>query len=184
MSDKIKPTSYSRYPLKNVITYNLVTILHYIFGFAGILYALNFSNTAQIAAVFYVSFAFVQMYVLMPIMVCPNCVYTKKPGMFCVTGLNIIARKLPVEGDINNFADRGKGILCHNNLYLAAKIIPLVIMLPFVFINYSPTLLGIFLIVLALLLLRIFYLFKKLACAACLAKNICPNAQSMGLSEG
>jgi hypothetical protein len=174
---------YQRYPLKSVAIYNLVTVLHYVLGFVGILIAFDSSSIGKIIATAYISFAFLQMYVLMPMIVCPNCVYTKKLNMFCISGLNIIARKYFPNGDISNFGNRGKGILCHNNLYLSAKVLPLLIILPFLFINFSFTLLIIFFLVLGLMLFRVFYIFQKIACNRCLAKNICPNAKSMGLSD-
>jgi hypothetical protein len=34
-----------------------------------------------------------------------------------------------------------------------------------------------------LLVFRIFVIFPQIACVHCRAKNICPNAQSMGLSS-
>jgi len=176
-------TVYNRYPLISVAIYNFVTVLHYVLGFIGILFAFNFSGSGKIISTVYISFAFLQMYVLMPVMVCPNCVYTKKPNMLCISGLNILARKIFTDGDISKFGNRGKGILCHNNLYLAAKVLPLLVILPFLFINFSFTLLIIFLLVMGLLLFRVFYIFRKIACNRCLAKNICPNAKSMGLSE-
>jgi len=174
---------YHRYPKGSVFMYNFVTVLHYALGFAGILFAFNFSLVGEIISIFYVSFAFLQMYILMPILVCPNCVYTKKPNMLCISGLNILARKVFPDGDINNFGNRGKGILCHNNLYLSAKVLPLLIILPFLLINFSITLLILFLLIMGLMLFRVFYIFQKIACNHCLAKNICPNAKSMGLNE-
>ena len=44
-------------------------------------------------------------------------------------------------------------------------------------------LLGIFLAVVGLLVLRMFAIFPQIACVHCRAKNICPNAQAMGLSN-
>lgn len=176
-------TVYQRYPIKNIIIYNFVTAAHYLLGFVGILIAFDFSVAGKIAAIIYISFAFIQMYVLMPIMVCNNCIYTRKPDMLCISGLNYFSRKMFSNGDISKFENRGRGVLCHNNLYLSAKVLPLLIILPFLFLNFSTTLLILFLMILGLLLFRAFYIFKKIACNHCLAKNICPNAKSMGLSE-
>lgn len=144
---------------------------------------MNFSTAAIFIAAVYFCFAFIQMYIVMPLLVCPNCVYTRKADMLCISGLNIISRKIKSDGSIKLFESRSKGILCPNNLYLAAKVIPLIIIVPFLFINFSFFLLSLFLIILGLLLLRIFYIFTKIACVHCLAKNICPNAKSMGLSK-
>ncbi len=66
---------------------------------------------------------------------------------------------------------------------MAAKIFPIVAMLPGLILNFSMALLVIFLAVVGLMLFRVFLLFPKIACVHCRAKNICPNAQSMGLSK-
>jgi len=182
-NNEMENTIYHRYPIKSVAIYNIVTVCHYVLGFLGILFAFNYSISGKIISIVYIGFAFIQMYVLMPIMVCPNCAYTNKPNMLCISGLNILTRKMFSHGDISKFEDRGKGILCHNNLYLSAKVLPLLIILPFLFLNFSFTLLILFLLILGLMLFRVFYIFQKIACNHCLAKNICPNAKSMGLSE-
>lgn len=182
MNTKSEHITYLRYPLTSIAIYNFVTLLHYVLGFVGILYALNSSLIGKVVATIYISFAFIQMYILMPLMVCPNCVYTKKSNMLCISGFNILVRKMVPDGDIHKFGNRSKGILCHNNLYLSAKVLPLIIIFPFLFLNFSITLLTIFFIILGLLLFRIFYIFKKIACNHCIAKNICPNAKSMGIS--
>jgi hypothetical protein len=36
--------------------------------------------------------------------------------------------------------------------------------------------------VLGLMLFRVFYVFRKVACVHCMAKRRCPNAKSMGLA--
>ena len=66
---------YAHYPLANVAIYNGVTLTHYGFGAAGII--LGYSRwpaLAWVAGLVYLAFAFGQMYVLMPLMVCPSCV--------------------------------------------------------------------------------------------------------------
>jgi hypothetical protein len=131
----------------------------------------------------YLAFAFSQMYILMPLFVCPNCVYYQLKDGLCNSGLNVIARQLAPAGSINNFAKRGEGLWCHNNLYLAAKIFPILAMLPGLILNFSMPLLAIFLVVVGLLLFRIFVIFPRVACGHCRAKNICPNAKAMGLSS-
>jgi hypothetical protein len=87
------------------------------------------------------------------------------------------------EGNIKDFPKRGQGLFCHNNLYMAAKLIPILAMIPALFLNFSFVLLTIFLTVVGLLLFRIFVIFPKIACVHCRAKNICPNAKAMGLSK-
>jgi hypothetical protein len=181
MASQTKAVPYTRYPFSNIVIYNGVTVLHYLFGGIGIILGYNLSWFAYLLGSLYVAFAFVQMYVLMPLMVCPNCVYYRLQNSLCVTGLNVISKKIAREGDIKDFPKRGEGLFCHNNLYTAAKVIPIIAMIPALILNFSFLLLAIFLTVVGLLLLRIFVVFPKIACVHCRAMNICPNAESMGL---
>lgn len=179
----IKDSGYTRYPLSSLLIYNGATAFHYLLGGFGIMLGYNYSLPAFLLGVIYIVFALVQMYILMPFMVCPNCVYYNLKDSLCISGLNIVAKKVARAGTTKNFANRGAGLLCHNNLYMAAKIFPLLAMLPGLILNFSPELLVIFLAVVGLLLLRVFFIFPKVACVHCLSKNICPNAKSMGLSD-
>jgi hypothetical protein len=54
-------------------------------------------------------------------------------------------------------------------------------MIPALILNFSLVLLTILLAVVGLLLYRFFVIFPKIACVHCSAKNLCPNAQAMGL---
>ena len=87
------------------------------------------------------------------------------------------------EGDLRDFSKRAKGLLSHNNLYMAALFIPIIAMIPALILAFSPTVLGMLLTVLALLLFRFFVVFPKTACIHCAAKYKCPNAQAMGLAN-
>jgi hypothetical protein len=178
-----KVSAYTRYPLSSLLIYNGATALHYLLGGIGIMLGYNFSWGAYLLGFLYLTFAFVQMYVLMPLMVCPNCVYYKWDDSRCISGMNLVSRRVAGEGDVKDFAQRGEGLLCHNNLYMAAKILPIVAMIPALILNFSSLLLGIFLAVVGLLVFRIFVIFPKIACVHCRAKNMCPNAEAMGLSD-
>jgi hypothetical protein len=175
--------AYTRYPITSLLIYNGVTAVHYLLGGLGIMLGYRFSWAAYLLGLLYLAFAFVQMYVLMPLLVCPNCVYYKLKDSLCISGMNLIARKVARPGDVKDFAGRGQGLLCHNNLYMAAKIIPIAAMIPALILNFSAVLLGIFVAVVGLLVFRIFVIFPKIACVHCRAKNMCPNAASMGLSD-
>jgi hypothetical protein len=174
---------YTSYPLSSLLIYNGVTALHYVLGGIGIVLGYSLSWAAYLLGSLYLAFAFVQMYVLMPLMVCPNCVYYKWDDSRCISGLNLVSKKVAREGDVKDFAKRGEGLLCHNNLYMAAKIFPIVAMIPALIFNFSPALLAIFLAVIGLLVFRMFVVFPKIACVHCRAKNICPNAEAMGLND-
>lgn len=182
-SSSVKVNGYTYYPISSLLIYNGVTLAHYLLGGFGIILGYRFSWLAYLLGSLYLAFAFIQMYVLMPLLVCPNCVYYKLKDSLCISGLNVVSKKVARSGNINNFAQRSEGLLCHNNLYLAAKIFPILAMLPGLFLNFSVSLLVIFLVVVGLLLFRIFVIFPKVACVYCRAKNICPNARAMGLSR-
>ncbi len=133
---KTSLTLYARYPLKNVAIYSGVTILHFLLGGAGIM--LGYAAwPGYVAGSIYLVFAFTQMYILMPIRVCPNCLYYKLDDSMCVSGLNLISRRFAKEGNVNNFSNRAKGILCPNNLYIAGFTIPIIALIPALVINFS-----------------------------------------------
>jgi len=180
-NEKVKV--FARYPISSVFIYNITTIFHYLLGGLGIIFGYNFLRIGYPAGIVYIVFAFVQMYVLMPLLVCPHCVYFRMDKGLCVSGMNIFSRKITGPGNLEDFPNRAKGILSHNKLYMAAKIFPILAMIPALIINFSFVLLVVFLAVLGLMVFRIFVLFPKVACIHCAAKKNCPNAQSMGLSD-
>jgi len=174
---------YTRYPLSSLLIYNGATALHYVLGGIGIMLGYSFSWAAYLLGGVYLAFALAQMYVLMPLSVCPNCVYYRLKDSRCISGLNLVSKRVARQGSVKNFARRGEGLLCHNNLYMAAKVFPIVALIPALILNFSLLLLGIFLALVGLLVFRIFVIFPQIACVHCRAKNMCPNAQSMGLSK-
>ena len=174
---------YKRYPLTSVLNYNGTTVLHYLLGCYGIILGYGFSIPAYVLGFVYLGFAVVQMYLLMPLMVCPNCAYYRMEHSRCISAMNLLAKRISSPGDAKDFAKRGEGLLCHNNLYMAALISPIVIMLPAVIVNFSVLLLAVFLGTIGLFLYRIFIIFPKVACVHCYAKQHCPNAISMGLNK-
>lgn len=178
---KASLTMYTRYPLSSVVTYNGVTVLHFLLGGTGLI--LGYASwTGYLLGSIYLIFAFTEMYILMPLKVCPNCPYYKLDNSLCISGLNVTSKRFAKEGNVKDFSNRTKGAFCPNNLYLASFIIPIVALIPAVIISFSYVLLGILLAMVGLLVFRFFVLFPKVACGHCRAKNICPNAKAMGLS--
>jgi len=175
---------YSRYPLSSIVIYNGITVLHYLLGGVGIILGYNFSWSAYLLGSAYLIFAFIQMYLIMPLTVCPNCVYYRLQNSLCISGLNVISKKIARAGEIKDFPKRGEGLFCHNNLYMAAKIIPIIVMIPALILNFSILLLTFFLSVVGLMLFRVFVVFPKIACIHCRAMNVCPNAKAMGINKG
>jgi hypothetical protein len=171
---------YTRYPASSILTYNGLTVAHYVLGGIGIMLGYD-ALIGYVLGALYLVFAFGEMYVLMPLKVCPNCVYYKLEGSLCVSGMNVVSRRIASEGDVKRFADRASGLLCPNNLYIAALVVPILALVPALILDFAAPVLAILLVLVALLLLRFFVVFPRVACVHCRAKNICPNAQAMGL---
>jgi len=177
-----KAKLYTRYPLSSVLIYNGSTILHFLLGGIGIALGYSFSSWAGYTfGVLYLVFSFVEMYVIMPLTVCPNCVYYRAKDSLCISGLNVLSKKIAREGDPKDFPRRAEGLFCHNNLYLASLIVPILAIIPALIVNFSGVLLLIFLAVAGLLGFRFFVIFPKIACLHCSAKYKCPQAEAMGV---
>ena len=173
---------YIRYPLSSVLIYNGSTILHFLLGGIGIALGYNFSLWAGYTfGILYLILSCMEMYVLMPLTVCPTCVYYRAKDSLCISGLNTLSKKIAKEGNPKEFSKRAQGVFCPNNLYLASLILPILGMLPALFLNFSAALLLIFLGVVGLLLFRFFVIFPKIACLHCSAKHRCPQAAAMGV---
>ena len=186
MSSKTKPKAklHTRYPLSSILVYNGSTVAHYLLGGIGIIIGYNFSSWAgYFFGVLYLVFAFVEMYVIMPLTICPNCVYYKLEDALCISALNVVSKRIAGEGNLENFPKRAEGVFCFNNMYISALIIPIIAIIPALLLNYSAPLLIIFLALLALLVFRFFIIFAKIACLHCRAKFKCPQAGQMGVRE-
>ncbi len=181
---RAKAKLHTRYPLSSLLIYNGATILHFLLGGIGIILGYNFSSWAgYLFGSLYLAFSFVEMYVMMPLTVCPNCVYYRMENSLCISGLNVISKKIAKEGDPKDFPKRAKGLFCNNNLYMAALIVPIIAMIPALILNFSFLLLTIFLAVVGLLLFRFFVTFSRIACVHCYAKYKCPQAEAMGVRD-
>jgi hypothetical protein len=119
----------------------------------------------------------------MPLRVCPNCAYYRLENGRCITAFNLLSRRIAAPGRPVDFRKRAKGPICHNNLYLAALLAPLPLMIVGLALNFSVTLVVILLVVAALLAFRFFVVFPKFACVHCYAKHKCPNAEQMKLNK-
>jgi len=172
---------YTRYPTSSILIYNGTTVVHFLLGGIGIILGYN-SLIGYILGSLYLALSFAEMYVHMPLKVCPNCVYYKLDNSICISGLNVVSRKIAKEGNVNDFPSRAKGLFCSNNLYIASLVIPIIAIIPALILNFSFLVLTTLLIVVGLLLFRFFVIFTKIACIHCRAKNVCPQARSMGLS--
>ena len=176
-----KAKLHTRYPVSSILVYNGSTVLHFLLGGVGIMVGYNFSSVSMIFAYLYLAFSFLEMYVFMPLKVCPCCVYFRLERSLCISGLNVVAKMITREGKPEDFSNRAKGLLSANNLYLAALVIPIIGVIPALFINFSFLLLVIFIVLVGLLLFRFFVIFPKIACLHCRAKFKCPQAEAMGV---
>jgi hypothetical protein len=177
-----KAKLYTRYPISSVVIYNGSTIIHFLLGGFGIALGYSFSSWAGYTfGSIYLVFSFVEMYAIMPLSVCPHCIYYRLKDSLCISGMNILSRKIAREGDLKDFPNRAKGLFCPNNLYLVSLIVPILAMIPALIVNFSVVLLLIFLAGVSLLLFRFFFIFPKVACLYCISKYNCPQAEAMGV---
>jgi hypothetical protein len=175
---------YKRYPLTSILIYNGSTILHFLLGGMGIIWGYaRWSEWAYGAGILYLLFAFGEMYVLMPLVVCPRCVYYRLEDGVCISGLSVVSRKVARAGKGEDFGRRAQGIYSPNNLYMLSLVLPLLFIIPALVIHFSRVLLCIFAVLLGLLLFRFFVVFPQLACLHCQAKYKCPQAGKMGVRE-
>ena len=175
---------YTRYPVSTPWIYNLTTGFHFGLGSAGILIAYAFAGwIGTVLGTLYFVFAFGEMYVLMPLKVCPNCVYYALKDSVCVSGLNALSQRIARPGAVAAFGKRAQGILCPNNLYMASLLLPILAVIPGLVFDFSVLLLSILIALVALLVFRFFVLLPKLGCLHCRAKFVCPQAATMGVRE-
>jgi hypothetical protein len=182
MAEVDPPKVHKRYPSSSVLLYNATTDAHFLLGGLGIVMGYGWTGLAWLAGLAYMAVAFGQMYHMMPLAVCPNCVYYQMEDGTCVSGLNRVSRRIAGEGNLDDFPKRAGGPLSHNKFYMGSLVFPIIAILPSLVINFSVPLLLVWSAVLGLMLFRFFVVFKKVACVHCMAKRRCPNAKAMGLS--
>ncbi|MFX1503856.1 MAG: hypothetical protein ACFFDH_23040 [Promethearchaeota archaeon] len=178
---KPKAKLYKKYSFLRVFIYESSTILHYLIGGLGLIIGYTFLWLGYLIGLIYIIFAFLQMYILMPLTVCPNCVYYRMEGSRCVSGLNKISRKLAKEGKPEDFPKRAEGVFCYNNIYMVTLFFPIVASIPALIFNFSLLLVLTFLIIIGLLIFRFFVIFPKIACLHCNAKFTCPIGEKIGV---
>lgn len=182
MTEGEAQTLHKRFPTSSVLLYNGTTEAHFLLGGLALLIGYGWTWYAWALGLGYMAVAYGQMYVMMPLVVCPNCVYYRLEDGMCVSGLNRLSRRIAEEGDLEEFPKRAGGPLSHNKFYMGSLIFPIVAVLPALALDFSWLLLAMWATVLGLMLFRVFYVFRKVACVHCMAKHRCPNAKSMGLA--
>jgi hypothetical protein len=178
----MKTELFSKYPLSSVLIYNGTTIAHFVLGGIGIIFGYGHWIGYALGSL-YLIFSFIEMYVHMPLKVCCNCVYYKLESSLCISGLNLVSRKMAKEGGVKVFSNRAKGMFCPNHLYIISLAFPIIAIIPALVLNFSFFVLVILIVLVGLLLFRFFVIFPKIACVHCRAQKICPQSQSMGFGK-
>ena len=145
MSLSTKAKVYTRYPFSSILIYNGTTVLYFLLDNMGMILGYD-SWPGYLMASMYLVFSFVEMYVLMPLKVCPGCTYYRLDNSLCISGLNVVSRKVATEGNAKDFPRRAKGVFCPNNLYMAALAIPIIALIPALMLHFSFVLLGVLLV--------------------------------------
>jgi hypothetical protein len=173
---------HSRYPASSVVLYNGTTVVHFGLATAGLVVVFSrWPLVGWLLGGVYCVFAFAQMYLVMPLAVCPHCAYRTMSAARCVSGLNLLSGRFSRVRSPEEFGRRGEGALCHNNLYMAALVAPLALVLAGLLFNYSLAGLVVLLVLAGMMAFRYFILFKRIACPHCAARGRCPNAKAMGI---
>ncbi len=179
-----KSELYKRYPLSSILLYNGITIIHFLIGYWILLY-FNFilGKTSNVLALLYLLFSIIEMYLVMPLKVCNNCVYYRLENGLCVSGLNILSKRLAKKGNPSDFPKRAIGVFCPNNLYVFSLVFPILCGIFILVFKFSLFLFVLEIILFSLLVIRFFIIFPRLACIHCLSKFVCPQAGQMGVRD-
>jgi hypothetical protein len=168
--------AFRRYPLWRVLCLNGLTVLDYVVGCAAILLAYrSYPIVGLPVGLAYLVFAVVQLYVLMPLVVCPGCVYRTVVNGRCPSGLNLISARLcPPSPNALEFRERAHGALCQNSLCLWSLVLPVPLALPGVILSFSWLAVVLTATVAVLAVLRLSKVGRRAVCAHCLARRWCP----------
>ena len=174
------PRPFRRYPLWRVLGLNGLTVAHYLVGCGAILVAYrHYPLLGWPVGLAYLVFAVVQLYVLMPLVVCPGCVYRTMRGGRCASGLNLISARLcPPTPGAAGFEERAHGALCEHSLCLWAWVLPVPLALPGLALSFSWPALALTVAVAALAVLRLAVVARRAVCPRCLARRWCPVVRS------
>jgi hypothetical protein len=170
---------HKRFPAWHVLALNGLTVAQYSAGCAAVLLAYRrYPIVGLPLGLAYLVFAVVQFYVLMPLVVCPGCVYRAVRDGRCPTSLNLISARLcRPSATATAFRERTHGALCQSRLNLASWVAPLPLALPGLALFFSWTAATLTLVVVGLVVVRI-WVVRSAVCPHCLARRWCPNAEA------
>jgi hypothetical protein len=171
---------FRRYPLWRVVALNGLTVVHYLVGGGAILAAYrDYPIVGWPLGVAYLVFAMVQLYVLMPQVVCPGCVYRTIRDGRCPSGLNLISARLaPPAASAVEFGQRTHGALCQSSLCLWSWLLPVPLALPGLVVSFSWTAASLTAVVAALAVARLTIVARVAVCPHCLARRWCAEASA------
>jgi hypothetical protein len=154
--------------------------VHYVTGTAAILFAYwRFPFLGWPVALAYFAFAVVQLYVLMPLIVCPSCVYRTIEDGRCASGLNLLsARFCPPSTPPVGFEGHVHGALCQSSLCLWSWVSPMPLVIPGLLISFSWIGLALIVCFAVLTTLRLTAVVRRAVCPHCLARRWCPVARA------
>jgi hypothetical protein len=165
-----------RYPLWRVLCLNGLTVAHYVIGCVAVLVAYrSYPLLGWPIGLAYLVFALVQLYLLMPLVVCPGCVYRTVHGGRCARGLNVVSARLCSSSTgLTGFRERSHGAFCQSNMCLWAWALPVPLALPGVCVSFSWQALTLTTAVSVLTILWLTVTVRRVVCLHCLARRWCP----------
>jgi hypothetical protein len=173
----------THYPSSYIFLYNSSTILHFFLGAFALVIGYDFLWFKYLFGLFFLLFAFINMYIIMPLVVCPHCPYFSLEKSLCVSGLNIIANLITTKGNVKCFVKRNEGLVSHNNLIKLSLYLPFILILPAFFINLSIGLIIISFLLIGSIAFRLIYLIPVISCGHCRVKAQCPNAKKLKITS-
>lgn len=167
-----------RFPLWQVGALNGLTIAQYLVGCAAIVLAYRrFPIVGLPVGLAYLVYAVTQRYVLMPLTVCPGCVYRAVRDGRCPSGLNVVSALLCERpATAGEFQQRNRGALCSSRLAQASWLAPLPLVVPGLVLFFSATAALLAALVAVLALLRLLVV-RRAVCPRCLARRWCPEGR-------
>ena len=120
-----------------------------------------------------------QLYVLMPLVVCPACVYRSIRDGRCASGLNLVSARLcPPTAHAGAFAERTQGALCQSSLCFWSWVAPVPLAVPGLAVSFSWLALTLTAAVVVLTVIRLTVVMRLAVCPHCLARRWCPMARA------
>jgi hypothetical protein len=167
-----------RFPLRQVGALNGLTAAQYVVGCAAIVFAYRRLPIVGLpVGLAYLVYAVTQHYVLMPLTVCPGCVYRAVRDGRCPSGLNVVSALLcERSATAGDFQQRSRGALCSSRLAQASWLAPLPLVVPGLVLSFSAMAALLTGLVAVLALLRLLVV-RRAVCPRCLAQRWCPEGR-------